>query len=506
MYWKNWDRIDWRTAREKQGAILHRFLKTQVLPFSPYYRELFMKEKLTADDIRSVNDLRKIPFTRKADIAPTKDDPAKPRKFILQPDPEKYASSISLGKKLGLMRMKLVTGRDLKDLVLDEYLPIMFIATTGRSAVPTPFVYTRHDFRLFSAAARRLFELTGLRRDKDIVANIFPYAPHLAFWIVSQAGQEAGALVFHTGGGKVMGTEKIIKTVESLRTSFVVGIPGYIYHIFRIASEEGRDFSQVRMVVLGAERVTPGLKRKLVALLESMGAKNPSVLSTYGFTEARTAWIECPSEDTITGSTGYHLYPDLEIFEIVNPDTGEEVPEGESGEVAYTALDWRGTVVLRYLNGDWANGGITTSPCPVCGRKVPRLTTNLTRRTDVNELKILSKVQKVKGTLVDFNEFFPIMNDLTEVVEWQIEITKRNEDPHDLDEIHVHLAVTSKCDEGELVQFLKKKMYETMEISPTQIFLRSAAEMTERLGMETSHKEKRIYDRRPELLAKEGDA
>ncbi len=505
MFWKNWDRTDYKTAREKQGAMLHRFLKTQVLPFSPYYRELFRKEGLTANDIHSVDDLRKIPFTRKADIVPSKDDPAKPRKFILQPDPKTYSSKISLGKKLSLVKDRLITGRDMKDLVMDEYLPIQFIATTGRSAKPTPFVYTEHDRKLFNEAARRLLTLAGAVRGVDTIANIFPYAPHLAFWIVFQAGIATGSPMFHSGGGKVLGTDKIINTITGMKSTFVVGIPGYMYHVLRIAQERGADMSAVHTIILGAERVTDGLKKRLAELLVSMGSKNPKILSTYGFTEARTAWIDCPTEKTLTESTGYHLFPDMEIFEIIDPVSGEPVGEGEPGEVAYTSLDWRGTVVLRYLNGDFAKEGIVTKPCPACGRMVPRMTTNLSRITDRGEVKVASDIQKVKGTLVDYNDFYPLFSDISEIVEWQVEFTKRNLDPHDLDEIHIHLAVTSKCDEGELVQFLKKKMIEVMEVAPSEIFFRSAADMSERLGMETSPKEIRILDRRPELLAKEED-
>jgi phenylacetate-coenzyme A ligase PaaK-like adenylate-forming protein len=200
---------------------------------------------------------------------------------------------------------------------------------------------------------------------------------------------------------------------------------------------------------------------------------------------------------SIEQSTRYHLYPDMEILEIVDVDSGEAVGEGESGEVVYTSLDWRGSVVLRYRTGDYARGGIVTEPCPVCGRSVPRLTADLTRLSDRSELRL----SKVKGTLVDFNEFFSILNDATEVVEWQVEITKRNEDPNDLDEIHIHLAVTSKCDQGELIQYLRRKMRERMELLPTQIHFRSAAEMADRLQIDTRPKEMRIIDRRPELLA-----
>ena len=328
---KNWDKLSKEQYREKQGAALHRFLKDQVLKYSPLYKELFKSSGLGPDDIRSIDDLSKIPFTFKKDIAPTKEDPSKPRRLILQPDESTYASTIGPGKKLELLSNKLTTGRSFKDQVLDEYLPICFIATTGRTANPTPFVYTSRDMLLFKEAATRIFTVADVHRSRDFALNAFPYAPHLAFWIVYQGGVATGTPMFHTGGGKVFGTEKIVSTIKSVGATIVVGIPGYIYHIMRQAAERGMDYSKVRMVVLGAERVTRGMKRRLKELLESCGAKDPVILSTLGFTEARVAWIECPLRNSTRESSGYHLYPDLEIMEIVNPETGKEVAEGGIG-------------------------------------------------------------------------------------------------------------------------------------------------------------------------------
>lgn len=494
MYWKDWDSIRADEARHRQGRMLHNFLKTQVLKYSPFYIDMFKRVGLSADDIRSLDDLHKIPFTSKADIAPSPEEPGKPRQIVLQPDAETYASTIGLGKKLELAKNKLFQGREFRDQVLDEYLPIFFIATTGRTALPTSFMYTKYDLKLFKEAARRLLVIAGAIREKDFIVNIFPYAPHLAFWMVYQAGIQTGCQMFHTGGGRVLGTEKIMKMIESFKATVVVGIPGYVYHLFSQAAERGLDYSKVRLVVLGAERVTPGYKKRISELLESMGAKNPTIMSTLGFTEARVAWIECPVENSIEESTGYHLYPDLEIFEVVDPDTGEPVGEGESGELAYTCLDWRGSVVLRYRTGDYVRGGITREPCPACGRTCPRMSSDITRLSDRGELKLA----KVKGTLVDFNEFFPIMSDINEIHEWQIEIGKRHGDQHGLDEITLNLCLKAGVDEEAVVVRIGQVVKERMELSIENVNFYSQEKISELLEIEVRPKELRIKDTRNE--------
>jgi phenylacetate-CoA ligase len=495
VYLQNWDHMSEDEARTRQGAVLHRFLKDQVLKYSPFYRELFKEKGLSADDIRTFDDLQKIPFTTKADIAPTAENPSKPRMLVLQPDRDTYASTIGVGKKIELFRNQLLNGRDIKGQVLDEYLPSFFIATTGRTANPTPFLYSRRDLSYFRAVAKRLFEIGGISRERDFVFSAFPYAPHLAFWIVYQGGVESGTPMFHSGGGKIFGTDRIIPAVERFGATILVGIPGYIYHVLRLAAERKSDFSKVRMIVLGAERVTENLKQHLKDFLESMGSKDPTIISTFGFTEGRAAWIECPVKDSIGQSTGYHLYPDIEIFEIVDPVTGKPVGDGMPGEVVYSALDWRGSVVLRYRTGDYANSGITWKRCPACARSVPRLGTDLKRMTDQGELKL----SKIRGTLVDFNEFFTILSGMPGIIEWQVEITKHDDDPHELDEIHIHVAVQDNIDKENFSEAIKHRVRESLECNVEKVHFHTPAEMAILLGIDDRPKELRIHDRRLEL-------
>src|SRR5207248_8573804 len=92
------------------------------------------------------------------------------------------------------------------------------------------------------------------------------------------------------------------------------------------------------------------LRAKLRELALSLGTRNVQVLATYGFTEAKQAWTECPFAEG-QPSPGYHLYPDLGIIEVVDPKTGEPLPPGEPDEIVFTPLDARGSVVLRYRPG-----------------------------------------------------------------------------------------------------------------------------------------------------------
>src|SRR5207302_5822236 len=105
------------------------------------------------------------------------------------------------------------------------------------------------------------------------------------------------------------------------------------------------------------------------------------VLATYGFTEAKMAFAECPFPENEKPS-GYHTFPDLGIVEIIDPKTGEPVANGEPGEIVFTPLAARGSVVLRYRTGDCIDGGIVFEKCPHCGRRWPRLVGRITRRSD----------------------------------------------------------------------------------------------------------------------------
>ncbi len=137
------------------------------------------------------------------------------------------------------------------------------------------------------------------------------------------------------------------------------------------------------------------------------------------------------------GASGFHLYPDLGIIELINPKTGEIEPDGTPGEIVFTALDARGTMVLRYRIGDIAEGGITWDIMRRdCGRHCPRLIGPIARVSECAARTWTSS----KALLVDFNMLEHLLDDQRGVAAWQIELRKRNDDPLECDEVLLHVT------------------------------------------------------------------
>jgi len=459
-----------------------RDLMRHQLPYHPYYRELFAKHGLKFADIQTTDDLVKVPFTTKADLAPTEDDRARPRKFMLQPDEHLIKKHAPKSLLLKIIAGKLLR-RDVKFMLEREYKPIHLHFTTGRTALPTPIGYSHRDLETLKETGRRMFETIGLPRE-TVAINGFPYSPHLAFWLAYLALEHIGITTLHTGGGKVMGTQKIIEAIERLKASLVIFIPGYAYHLLREAVKQKRDFSQVKYVVFGGERVSQGLREKVRELLEQLGATNPQIFATYAMTESKTAWIQCAE------TTGYHTYPDLEFFEVVD-EQGNRVPEGQPGELVLSSLGWRGSVVVRYRTGDMCQG-IQYDRCSHCAKTVPRIFPDIQRQTDIKEFNLT----KVKGELINLNNFYPALSARRDIEEWQVEIRKKNNDPYEVDEIIVAVAPKDGRTFAAVKADLEKMLYSEIGVGVT-VEQANLKTLLERLGMETELKEKRLVDNRP---------
>ncbi|MEM1295940.1 MAG: AMP-binding protein, partial [Verrucomicrobiota bacterium] len=467
--------------RNWQVNRLRRYLKETVLPFSQHYRDL----EIRPEALQDFSDLASLPFTQKRNLIPTEEEPKRPRNFVLIPDQEvlkRRSSTIIKALCLGRARVQ----RDFEK----EFRPIMMTSTTGRSTAPVPFLYTAHDLENLKTTGIRLMEICGSRPEFKHL-NLFPFAPHLAFWQTHYAGIGFNTFNIDTGGGRGMGTDASVSLMGRVKPDAIIGMPTFIYHVLRQAVEEGLTWKNLRKVVLGGEKVPNGMRGKLRALAAELGSGKVDVLATYGFTEAKTAWPECPHG---TGeSTGYHLSPDLGIIEIIDPDTGEQVPDGSPGEIVYTALDARGSVVLRYRTGDEISGGLTYAPCPSCGRTVPRLLGAISRVSDYRRLRI----GKLKGTLVNFNELEHILDDIEEIGTWQMEIRNVNDDPLAGDEIIVHISRNpSRRDGGrdELRRLIRRKFQVGAELTPNRVEFHSAESIRTKQGVGENLKEEKVVD------------
>src|SRR6185436_19020340 len=169
----------------------------------------------------------------------------------------------------------------LQDQLEREFRPIFITYTTGTTNQPIPYLYSGYDVDNLHISGARMLNLFTIKRSESIT-NMFPYAPHLAFWQVVFGGLASSTMILSTGGGKVMGTDAQIKVMEKMKPSVILGVPSYVYHVLRVAQEKGCHLGSIKKVVLGAARVSIPFKLKVEELLASMGASHVSVFGTYG--------------------------------------------------------------------------------------------------------------------------------------------------------------------------------------------------------------------------------
>jgi phenylacetate-coenzyme A ligase PaaK-like adenylate-forming protein len=481
----HWQQLPEKIVRELQAEKLRHYLRTTVLPFSSHYRELFHANNLTADSFRTLDDLQRLPLTSKADLLNTPENPKKIREFILVPNKEQLARRPSTIVR-ALLQGRAVVARSFER----EFRPVFMTCTTGRSAESVAFTYSNYDLANLALAGKRIFEICKAEPDFRLL-NTFPYAPHLAFWLAHYGGMEFTNFVLSSGGGKVLGTDGQIRFMRQLQPHVIMGMPTFLYHVLRQAVDEGLQCTNLRRIVLGGEKVAPGTRRKLARLARELGAETVDVVATYGFTEAKMAWTECPCPHG--EQTGYHLYPDLGIVEVVDPKTGIAMPPGEPGEIVFTALDSRGSVVMRYRTGDLIDGGLIHEPCPHCHRNVPRLVGNISRASEIKTMRF----DKIKGTLVDFNVLEHVLDDSQHLASWQLELRKHNDDPMELDELVLHVQKSDSVEDAKFARELRRCFTDRTEIQPNRIVFHDGEEMSQLLGVGAQLKEDKIVDHRP---------
>lgn len=473
-----WESASLDELHHRQSKRLRRFLRDRLVPFTAHYRRIFERHEIDPRDLHSTDQLTSLPFTSKRDLE-------EPKEFVIIPDPA------VLRRQGSTLRKILRFGpRGAKRVLEHELRPVLMTSTTGRSASPVPFVFTRYDLDNLESTGRRLMELGGSDPSFRHI-NAFPFAPHLAFWQAHYAGLGFNTFMVSSGGGKVMGTEGNVRLISRINPDAIIGMPTFLYHLLQHAAAENQRWTKLKRLVLGGEKVPQGMRRKLQSLCADLGSQHVDVVSTYGFTEAKMAWSECVAPEG-RETSGYHLTPDLAFVEIIDPETGERVPDGKPGEIVFTPLDSRGSVVLRYRTGDLIDGGLVHGACPHCGRTCPRLVGNISRVSDYKRLKL----GKVKGTLVNLGVLEHVLDDTPGLGAWQIELRKHNDDPLETDELVVHAVALDGVPSETLFHAIRTNLCEATELTPNAIEFHSWAEMAVLQGVGVELKEEKFIDRR----------
>jgi len=296
----------------------------------PFYQNKFKELKIKPTDIKTLEDIRKLPLT-------TKDD-------------------LRNNSPFGMMATS-----------LDNCIELH--ASSGTTGIPITVCYTPNDIDVWSEVMARCLSMSGLTK-KDIFQNPIPYGTFTGAFGFHYGAQKVGALVIPSGMGQ---SERQLKLMDYYGTTFISGVASYAMRLSQVAQEMGIDLKKlkVRNGLFGAEMFTPGLKKRI------MNAWNMDVHDIYGLTEMCGPGVstDCDQHD------GLHLWEDHFLMEVLDPITLEPVEPEEEGEIVLTTLTKEGMPLLRYRTRDIAK--IYDQEVCDCGRTHVKHTTIKGRSDDM---------------------------------------------------------------------------------------------------------------------------
>jgi len=281
----------------------------------PHYRAKMEDMGLSPEDIRSLEDLSRLPFTTKNDLRDT------------------YPYGL---------------------LACDKEEVVRIHASSGTTGKPTVVAYTRQDIRTWSSLMAHRLSVAGLS-SKDVFQVALGYGLFTGALGFHWGAEELGALVIPSGGGF---SERQALLMEDLGTTAFTSTPSYALHLAEVLQSEKRKNLQLRLGIFGAEAWTEEMRTHLE---ESLGIQ---ALDSYGLSEIIGPGVamECPRRE------GLHFDEDHFLVEIIDPETGEALPPGETGEIVITTLTKEVLPMIRYRTRDLSR--LYPEPCPCgCGEK-----------------------------------------------------------------------------------------------------------------------------------------
>lgn len=350
-YWE--EDIETMSRENLRTLQLQRLKKTiQIASNSPFYKKVFKENGITADSIKSLEDIRKIPFTTKPDLR----------------------ANYPFG---------LVAGNMKED-------GVRIHSTSGTTGRPTVIVHSKHDLDSWANLVARCLYMAGVRKT-DVFQNSSGYGMFTGGLGFQYGAERLGALTVPAAAGN---SKRQIKFIQDFKTTALHAIPSYAIRLAEVMRGEGINPSDttLRILAIGAEPHTDEQRKKIEKIL---GVK---AYNSFGMTEMNGPGVafECKEQN------GMHIWEDCYLIEIVDPNTGEPVPEGEIGEMVLTTLDREMMPLIRYKTHDLTR--IIPGECP-CGRTHVRID-RLKGRTD--DMFIIKGVNifpmQVEKVLVGFPE------------------------------------------------------------------------------------------------------
>ena len=319
---------------------------------SPFYKKRFQEAGITPEDIKSLDDIRRIPFTTKQDLRDT-------YPFGMASVPLRECTRLH--------------------------------SSSGTTGTPTVILHTRKDLEEWAAQVARNLWMGGLRPD-DVFQNSSGYGMFTGGLGFQYGAERLGMLTVPAAAGNSL---RQIKFITDFGTTALHAVPSYVtrlYEVMRSIDVDPRRDTKLKVLAIGAEPHSEEQRRRIE---EMMGVK---AYNSFGMSEMCGPGVgfECQEQ------SGLHFWEDYYIVEIVNPETLEPVPDGEIGELVLTTLCREAMPLLRYRTRDLTR--VLGRSCP-CGRNHVRIDRMRGRSDDMMVLRGVNIFPiQIEKILMNFSE------------------------------------------------------------------------------------------------------
>ncbi|MEM2070529.1 MAG: phenylacetate--CoA ligase [Archaeoglobaceae archaeon] len=400
MYWNpSIERMSQDDLRLIQERKLRALVRT-VYDYSQFYRERFKAAGITPDDIKSLEDLSKLPFTKKSDLRDT--------------------------YPFGMFAVPLSQ-------------VVRFHASSGTTGKPTVVGYTTNDINVWIESLCRGLVSCGVS-NKDIVQIAYGYGLFTGGLGFHYAAEKIGAAVLPISAGN---TQRQIELMRDLGSTVIACTPSYMLYLAEFAAKMGVDIAsdtKLRVGIFGAEPWSEETRKRIE---KKTGI---SAFDVYGTSElSGPLFTECLEK------CGLHVWADHFLIEVVDPKTGEQLGEGEKGELVVTTLSKEALPLVRWRTGDLTY--IEMEKCS-CGRTHPRIMRILGRTDDM---------VIVRGINVFPSQVEHVLMRFPELGEHYMIILDRKEDGLDEMIVQVELSEKFKVDRISDIIELEKRVADELK-------------------------------------------
>ncbi len=442
----SWDRRPPAQLAKTREAAVRTQVVDAVAPFSPFWRGRLKALGRTSSSVATLSGLRDLPAAGERDLCPD-GDPAGAAGLVLQAGESGYALHAEGPRLRKALGRRLAAPGSYAALVEQDTRPLAFVwAGLG---LRFPLASTRSDLDVVARAGARLWQVLGLTR-ADVVVSALATLPTAQTQALSLGALGAGSPLLAPGArvDAVVGALALVPA-----TVLVVPSAGGAALVDALVDAEAALTTVKTVLAVGAPYDDE--RADLRAALDAAGLEKAVLLAVHVPDGHRLMWGECRQSG---GSTGLHTYPDLEVVELVDPETGEQ-GKG-AGEVVVTQLGLRGSALLRWRTGDLADA-VTDAACPQCGRTVPRVV-GARAAALVPQLDL-----RTGGRAVDLRAVASAVGGRTDVRDWRVVLGRSSRDQ--TDELLVHVQPADGADSAEVAVGVARDVRVACGLLPTQV-------------------------------------